>query len=128
MSYADSLRQQARWIREALDPSTPDDQRISMDDIDIDELEEAANELDRLATLPDRDGMITDAEATERMKQGLAAIRQREALQSIDALCSGERHTVNESNAFEHFAKLNRTMVEVREIARGALEGKAHDN
>ncbi len=53
MSYAASLRQQAKWIREALDPSTPDAQRIDMGDIDVDELESAAKELERLQRIID---------------------------------------------------------------------------
>lgn len=62
MSYADSLRQQAAWIREALDPNTPDTQRITLDDIDVDELEEAAKELDALAArLPDTESRVKDA-------------------------------------------------------------------
>ncbi len=48
MSYADSLRQQARWIREALDPKTPESQRIELQDVDVDELEAAADEIERL--------------------------------------------------------------------------------
>ena len=53
MSYADSLRQQARWIKEALDPNTPKTQRIDLGDIDTDELEAAANELERLQRIID---------------------------------------------------------------------------
>lgn len=41
--YAASLRQQARWIREALDNSVPAEQRIGLEDIDCDELEAAAD-------------------------------------------------------------------------------------
>ncbi len=48
MSYADSLRQQAAWVREALDPATPDTQRITFDDIDVDEIEAAAAHMDRM--------------------------------------------------------------------------------
>lgn len=48
MSYADSLRQQAAWIREAIDPTTPDTQRITLDDIDTDEIEAAAKYIDKL--------------------------------------------------------------------------------
>lgn len=62
MSYAYSLRQQAAWIREALDPSTPETQRITLDDIDVEELEAAANEIDRLSatqlTLPEIDAAL----------------------------------------------------------------------
>jgi len=53
VSYADSLRQQARWIKEALDPNTPKTQRIDLGDIDTDELEAAANELERLQRIID---------------------------------------------------------------------------
>jgi hypothetical protein len=45
-SYGDSLRQQAKWIREALDPATPRHQRIALEDIDVDEIEAAAAEGD----------------------------------------------------------------------------------
>jgi hypothetical protein len=48
VSYSESLRQQAQWIREALDPKTPEPQRITMDDIDVDELEAAADHINRL--------------------------------------------------------------------------------
>lgn len=48
MSYAYSLRQQAAWVREAIDPATPETQRITLDDVDVDELEAAAAEIDRL--------------------------------------------------------------------------------
>ena len=71
--------------------------------------------------------VISDAleEAADEIER-LAAAQQdaREALKKIVRLCSGDRHTVNEANAFEHFGKLNRTMVEVREIARGGCEQK----
>lgn len=44
-----------------------------------------------------------------------------EALAKIDALISGgDRPTVNEQNAFEHFTALNRLLLEVRDIARAA--------
>jgi hypothetical protein len=45
---AASLRQQAKWIREALDPATPEYMRVDLGDIDIEELEAAANEIERL--------------------------------------------------------------------------------
>lgn len=48
MSYPDSLRQQAAWIREALDPATPETQRITLDDVDVDELEAAATYIEKL--------------------------------------------------------------------------------
>lgn len=48
MTYPDSLRQQARWIREALDPNTPAAQRIGLEDVDVDEMEGAAAEIERL--------------------------------------------------------------------------------
>jgi hypothetical protein len=48
MSYPASLRQQAKWIREALDPATEPSQRIGLEDIDVDELEEAADYIDSL--------------------------------------------------------------------------------
>jgi hypothetical protein len=46
--YADSLRQQAAWIRSSLDPTTPAEDRLGLDDVDLDELEAAADEIDRL--------------------------------------------------------------------------------
>src|ERR1035437_10217600 len=48
MSYPASLRQQAKWIREALDPATPLWQRIDLGDVDVDELEAAADYIDAL--------------------------------------------------------------------------------
>ena len=43
--YSESLRQQARWIREALDPDTPKSQRIGLEDVDLEELDGAADEI-----------------------------------------------------------------------------------
>lgn len=48
MSYQDSLRQQAQWVREALDPAVDPSQRITIDDVDFDELEAAADHIDVL--------------------------------------------------------------------------------
>ena len=48
MSYAASLRQQAKWIREALDPATDDLQRIDLGDVDTEELDFAADYIDVL--------------------------------------------------------------------------------
>jgi uncharacterized protein (DUF3084 family) len=48
MSASDSLRQQVKWIREALDPSTPRSQRIGLEDVDVEEIEAAGDELDEL--------------------------------------------------------------------------------
>lgn len=50
MSYADSLRQQAKWIRERLQGRGP---LHEWEDIDLDELEASANELERLQTIID---------------------------------------------------------------------------
>jgi len=48
--YASSLRQQARWVREAVaDPASH--QAIALDDIDTDELDAAADEIERLRKL-----------------------------------------------------------------------------
>ena len=48
MTYPASLRQQAAWIREALDPATPDTQRITLGDVDVEELEAAADRIEQL--------------------------------------------------------------------------------
>lgn len=48
MSYPASLRQQAKWIREALDPDTEPTQRIDLDDVDTEELDAAADYIDTL--------------------------------------------------------------------------------
>ncbi len=45
---ADQLRKQAVWIYEALQPDTPDEQRIDLGDVDLDVLLAAADELDAL--------------------------------------------------------------------------------
>jgi hypothetical protein len=50
--YAASLRQMAKWVREAVDPRTADSQRITLDDIDAEELDAAAAFMDRIRTLP----------------------------------------------------------------------------
>ncbi len=46
--YPTSLRQQAKWIEEALDPATPETQRIDLGDVDLDELRAAADVIERL--------------------------------------------------------------------------------
>ena len=46
--YPASLRQQVRWIKEAIDPATTETQRIELQDIDCDEIEEAAAHIERL--------------------------------------------------------------------------------
>lgn len=51
MSYPASLRQQAKWIREALDPDSESDLRITLDDVDTDELDAAADHIDELIEL-----------------------------------------------------------------------------
>jgi hypothetical protein len=48
MTYPASLRQQAAWVREALDPATPDTQRITLGDVDVEELEAAADRIEAL--------------------------------------------------------------------------------
>jgi hypothetical protein len=48
MTYPASLRQQAAWVREALDPATPDTQRITLGDVDVEELEAAADHIEKL--------------------------------------------------------------------------------
>jgi hypothetical protein len=48
MTYPASLRQQAAWVREALDPATPDTQRITLGDVDVEELEAAAARIEVL--------------------------------------------------------------------------------
>lgn len=62
MSYAASLYQQSKWIKEALDPATPDHQRIGLDDLDTEEIELAADHLTimeealtAIAAMPDED-------------------------------------------------------------------------
>ena len=54
MSYPASLRQQAAWVREALDPATPDTQRITLCDVDVEELEAAAARIEALEAALDR--------------------------------------------------------------------------
>lgn len=76
MSHAASLRQQAKWIREALDPATPDTQRITMDDIDIDELESAADYIDVL---------VEALEVIAGSKDKLQALQAKAALDNIGA-------------------------------------------
>lgn len=52
----------------------------------------------------------------------VAQTATREALEEINALISnGDRPTVNERNAFEHFTALNRLLLNIRDIARRAL-------
>jgi hypothetical protein len=48
MTYPASLRQQAAWVRESLDPATPDTQRITLGDVDVEELEAAADHIEAL--------------------------------------------------------------------------------
>ena len=51
-----------------------------------------------------------------------------EALAQIEATISGgERPTVNEQNAFVHFTALNRTLFDIRDIARAAIAAPARD-
>lgn len=46
----------------------------------------------------------------------------RTTLAQIEAMISGgDRPTVNEQNAFEHFTALNRFLLEIRDMARAAL-------
>lgn len=54
MSYPASLRQQAKWIREALDPATEKSMRIGLEDVDVDELEAAADYIDVLVEALER--------------------------------------------------------------------------
>jgi hypothetical protein len=58
MSYSASLRQQALWIREALDPATPILYGFDMGDIDVDELEAAADYIDMLVESLERANAI----------------------------------------------------------------------
>jgi hypothetical protein len=75
MSYADSLRQQARWIREALDPDFDPLMKVTLEDIDIEELEEAAAEIDDLkkanailhALLSNREAELADLKNTRSL-------------------------------------------------------------
>jgi coenzyme F420-reducing hydrogenase delta subunit len=46
--YAMSLRQMADWVQEALDPESVETQRIRLEDIDTDELNAAADEIEAL--------------------------------------------------------------------------------
>jgi hypothetical protein len=48
MTCADGLRQQAKWIEEALDTATRESQRIGLEDIDIGELIAAAVRIEAL--------------------------------------------------------------------------------
>jgi hypothetical protein len=52
----------------------------------------------------------------------------RKALEWINERCSGDRATVHELNAFEHFKKLNTLLVEVRTRARAALDHTPQDD
>lgn len=48
MDYAASLRQQAKWIDEAVAQTVAAEDRIELQDIDTDELRGAADEIERL--------------------------------------------------------------------------------
>lgn len=50
MSYPDSLRQQAKWIKDRLQGRDPD---FDWDDIDLDELEDAAKAFEQLKARSD---------------------------------------------------------------------------
>ncbi len=82
MNYAESLRQQAKWIREALDPSTPVSQRIELQDIDTDELEAAADHIDSLngrpliAVVQHPDGTVSPLSETH-MSDGTVRAQRR---------------------------------------------------
>jgi len=76
MSYAASLRQQAKWIREALDPDFDPLMKITLDDIDIDELESAADYIDVL---------VEALEVIAGSKDKLQALQAKAALDNIGA-------------------------------------------
>lgn len=76
MSYPASLRQQAKWIREALDPATEPTQRIGLEDIDIEELEAAADYIDVL---------VEALEIIAGSKDRLQALQAKAALDNIGA-------------------------------------------
>jgi hypothetical protein len=50
LGYADRLRQQAQWIDEARDRIGSPTQWITLDDIDTDEMRDAADEIERLSS------------------------------------------------------------------------------
>jgi len=76
MSHAASLRQQAKWVREALDPDFDPLMKITLDDIDIDELESAADYIDVL---------VEALEVIAGSKDKLQALQARAALDNIGA-------------------------------------------
>lgn len=76
MSYAASLRQQAKWIREALDPDFDPLMKITLDDIDIDEIESAADYIDVL---------VEALEVIAGSKDKLQALQAKAALDNIGA-------------------------------------------
>lgn len=83
MSYADSLRQQARWIREALDPATPESQRIDLGDVDVEEFDGAATEIERLQAAKRGALSIADERAKEAVGLRAENERLRAALSSL---------------------------------------------
>lgn len=89
MSYADSLRQQARWIKEALDPATPKTQRIDLGDVDTDELEAAADELDRLGAHPAQGKGHSVSDEDESYEIGKRD-GYEEAVQELDIFTGGD--------------------------------------
>lgn len=52
--------------------------------------------------------------------------RAKKALEEIDAVLSGDRATVNDSNALHHFGVLNRLLCHVRDISRATRDQIAH--
>lgn len=76
MSYPASLRQQTKWIREALDPNTEASMRIGMEDIDLEEIDAAADYIDVL---------VETLEVIAGSKDKLQALQAKAALDNIGA-------------------------------------------
>ena len=93
MTYPASLRQQAAWVREALDPATPDTQRITLGDVDVEELEAAADRIEQLeermrgaeALIVLWETRATRAEARVEAMENEAVLVEREACAAIAA-------------------------------------------
>ena len=102
--YPASLRQQVRWIKEAIDPATDDDQRIELQDVDCDEIEEAAAHIEMLERAREDDdklslSLIARVEAAEAK-----LAKAREGLESIDAVAIDYGHLESAARTMKELA------------------------
>jgi hypothetical protein len=113
MTYPASLRQQAAWIREALDPATPDTQRITLGDVDVEELEAAADRIEQLEErMRGAEALIVLWETRATRAEAEVEKWHRVAMEAGAITCSDGRHIYPRRERIEQLEKHKRLQTE----------------